>query len=252
MNFEEGRREASERASERPGVPDEFGSKGSYTDLHTDSGVQRVPLRVKSKTFGLTIWKTDAWKNSNPAPAAQEAEAAPKPEETSPRRQLGQPIGEGGLSSGSNVEDMRNLLRALGGPVWGTKARVWPRLVHAEARRELQKRDQAWLEDRSQKQEARAPNEPSAEEPARHEGREVEKGRAEPHLQRPVESVMKVPEFEMDFCYLLQDSMRRHQHCDQAWATTLVTVDVSNTDDLSAMCAAFVKRMAYAKAVLKV
>ena len=38
----------------------------------------------------------------------------------------------------------------------------------------------------------------------------MEKGRAKPHLQRPVESV-KVPEFEMDFCYLLQDPKRRHE-----------------------------------------
>ena len=91
------------------------------------------------------------------------------------------------------------------------------------------------------------------------------KGRAKPHLQRPVESV-KIPEFEMDFCYLLQDPKRRHEPGDQAWATTLVMVDVaaqnplcaaisSKFDEnayLTAMCAAFVKRMAYAKAVLKV
>ena len=83
-----------------------FASKGSWIDLHTDSGVQRVPVRVKVKTFGLTIRKTDAWiipeisdpapravvapaeeetgraEQTNPAPAAQEAEAAPRPEET--------------------------------------------------------------------------------------------------------------------------------------------------------------------------
>ena len=93
----------------------------------------------------------------------------------------------------------------------------------------------------------------------------MEKGRAIPHLQRPVESV-KVPEFETDFCYLLQESKRRHQPGDQAWATTLVMVHVAaqnplcaalstKSDEnayLSAMCAAFVKRMAYANAVLKV
>ena len=91
------------------------------------------------------------------------------------------------------------------------------------------------------------------------------KGRAKPHLQRPVESV-KVPQFDMDFCYLLQDPKRKHQPGDQAWATTLLMVDVAaqnplcgalstKSDEnayLSAMCAAFVKRMAYAKAVLMV
>ena len=87
----------------------------------------------------------------------------------------------------------------------------------------------------------------------------MEKGRAKPHLS------VKVPEFEMDFCYLLQDPKRRHQLGDHTWATTLVMVDVAaqnpcaalstKSDEhayLSAMCAAFVKRMAYAKAVLKV
>ena len=83
----------------------------------------------------------------------------------------------------------------------------------------------------------RGPEDPSAEERARHEITHLpyqlwcawcvmERGRAKPHLQRPVESV-KVPEFEMDFCYLLQDPKRRHQPGDQAWATTLVMVDVA-------------------------
>ena len=70
----------------------------------------------------------------------------------------------------------------------------------------------------------------------------------------------------MDFCYLLQDLKRRHQPGDQAWATTLAMVVVAaknplcaaistkseESPHLSAMCAACVKRMAYAKAVLKV
>ena len=93
----------------------------------------------------------------------------------------------------------------------------------------------------------------------------MEKVCAKPHLHRAVESV-EVLEFEMDFCYLLQDTKRRHQPGDQAWATTLVMVDVAAQNPLcaalstkydekaylSAMCAAFVKRMALATAVLKV
>ena len=65
---------------------------------------------------------------------------------------------------------------------------------------------------------------------------------------------------------MLQDPKRRHEPGDQAWATTLVMVDVAaqnplcaafstKSDEnayLTAMCAAFVKRKAYAKAVLKV
>ena len=113
---------------------------------------------------------------------------------------------------------------------------MWPRLVHAEARRELQKRDEACLADRV------------PESLLRQEDKEnsvcreqpwcawcvMEKGRAKPHLQRPVESV-KIPEFEMDFCYLLQDPHRRHEPGDQAWATTLVIVDVAAQN---ALCAA--------------
>ena len=93
----------------------------------------------------------------------------------------------------------------------------------------------------------------------------MENGCAKPHLRRPVESV-NVLEFEMDSCYLLQDPNRKHQPGDQAWAATLEMVHVAvqnplcsplstKSDEnsyLSAMCAAFGKRMAYAKAVLKV
>ena len=163
---------------------------------------------------------------------------------------------------------------------------MWSRLVHAEARRELQKRDEAWLAERARElaeaggqgelRVSRAPEEPSLEERARHEITHLPyqpwcawcvkvKGRAKLHLQRPVESV-KVLDFEMDFCFLLQDPKRRREPGDQAWATTLVMVDVAAQNPLcatisttsggnaylTAMCAAFVKRMAYAKAVLKV
>ena len=45
---------------------------------------------------------------------------------------------------------------------------------------------------------------------------------------------VKVPEFEMEFRYLLQDPKRRHQLGDQAWATTLVLVDVAAQNTMSA------------------
>ena len=155
------------------GAEVKFGSKGS-------SRVQRVPVRVKGKNFGLTIQKTDAWiipENSDQAPRAVVApveEEISRTTQTKLRRdrghkrlkacdssekpvtlqQLGRARDSGDNrsaredSSDSNVEDMRNRLSALGAPVWGTKAQMWPRLVHAEARRELQKRDEARLADR--------------------------------------------------------------------------------------------------------
>ena len=42
------------------GVEVKFGCKGSWIDLHTDTGMQRVPVRVKGKTCGLSIQNTDA------------------------------------------------------------------------------------------------------------------------------------------------------------------------------------------------
>ena len=139
--------------------------EGSWIDLYTDTGVQRVPVRVKGLNFGQ---KTDAWiipKTGDPAPhavvapvdeeigrteqpiaspEAPEAAATPRSEETQgmrldreardlaaawqSSRQLGQPLGE---------EDVRSRLKALDAPVWSTMAHMWPRLVHAEARREL-------------------------------------------------------------------------------------------------------------------
>ena len=123
---------------------------------------------------------------------------------------------------------MRNQLKALGAPLWCTKVQMWPSLVQAEARRELQQRDEAWLADRARElAEAggqgelrlpRAPEEPSADERALHEVAHLpyqpwcvwcvmEKGRAKPHLQPPVESV-KVPEFEMHFSVIFSKTPR--------------------------------------------
>ena len=109
-------------------------AKGSWIDLHTGTGVHRVLVRVKGKTFGLLIQNADAWiipETSAPAPhavvapvdeeicraeqsflppAASEAAAAPRPEvaqgmrlereardlaaDWQSSRQLGQSLGE--------------------------------------------------------------------------------------------------------------------------------------------------------------
>ena len=108
---------------------------------------------------------------------------------------------------------------------------MWPRLIHAEAMRELLKRDEAWLADHARElaeaggqgelRVPRAPDSPSSEERARNEITHIHRinrcvqgaswrGRAKLHMQRPVENV-KIPEFEIDFCYSLQDPKRRHE-----------------------------------------
>ena len=172
-----------------------------------------MPVRVKGKTFGLSIQKTNAWIIPEAEDAVRHAEVAPVDEEDENEgelgpfppvapgeetrgmrherearylaaawqssRQLGQPLGEGGLTRGRNVDDMRQRLKALGAPVLGTKAQFWPRLVRTEARRELQKRDEQWLADRARElveaggqgelRVPRAPEEPTADERARDE-----------------------------------------------------------------------------------
>ena len=130
----------------KSGAEVKFGSKGSWIDLHTDTGMQRVPVRVKGKTVtpqaevapvDEEIGRAEV---PNPPPAVLEAAAAPSPEEAQgmwlereardlaatwqSSRQLGHPLGEGGLSSGSKVEDMRNPLKTLGALVWCTKAQL--------------------------------------------------------------------------------------------------------------------------------
>ena len=39
----------------KSGAEVKFGSKGSWIDLHADAGMQRVLVRVKGETFGLSI-----------------------------------------------------------------------------------------------------------------------------------------------------------------------------------------------------
>ena len=60
---------------------------------------------------------------------AQEAAAAPRPEETRGSGEKPVTLQQPGRArdswdSGSNVEDMRNRLKTLGPPVWGTKAQM--------------------------------------------------------------------------------------------------------------------------------
>ena len=55
------------------GAEVKFGDKNSWIDRQADSGVQRGLVRVKEKTFGLSIHKTAAWiihQTSDPAPHA--------------------------------------------------------------------------------------------------------------------------------------------------------------------------------------
>ena len=123
-------------------------------------------------------------------------------------------LAAGGHASDSNVDDMRNQLMTLGAPVWVTNSQLWLRLIHAEARRELQKRDEAWLADcarelteaggQEELRVPRAPEDPTADEHTRHEVTHL------PYQPWCVWCTCS-GQFEMAFCYLLQVPKRRHQ-----------------------------------------
>ena len=129
------------------GAEIKFGSKGFWIDLRTDSGLQRMPVRVKGKTCGLTIRKTDAWiipENSDPAPRAvvapveEEIGRAEQPNPLQQRRKLRRHRGQKRLNACGSSEKpatlqhhgrardswdnrlyMRNRLRAFSEAVWG-------------------------------------------------------------------------------------------------------------------------------------
>ena len=80
----------------RSGAEVKFGSKGPRIDLHTDACLCLCKARPMAS------------RSRKPMIGSSLRQMTPSP------RQLGQPLSDGGLSSGSSVEDMRNRLRALG------------------------------------------------------------------------------------------------------------------------------------------
>ena len=94
-------------------------------------------------------------------------------------RQLGQTTRRRRTRAAATLKTYETGLKTLGASVWRMKAEMWPRLINTEARRELQKRDVAWLAHRARElaeaggqgelRVPRAPDEPSADERARSE-----------------------------------------------------------------------------------
>ena len=64
------------------GAEVKFGDKNTWIDVQTDAGVQRVPERVKGKTLGLSIQKTDAWIIPETSDPTSHAVVAPVDEKT--------------------------------------------------------------------------------------------------------------------------------------------------------------------------
>ena len=72
------------------------------------------------------------------------AEALPVPMNAVPEDVPLRPV----LSAWSPVAALRDRLKALNGPVYGTKDELWKRLCECEARAEQQLRERQWIEAR--------------------------------------------------------------------------------------------------------
>ena len=130
------------------------------------------------------------------------------------------------LSAWSPVAALRDRLKALNGPTYGTKDELWKRLCEYEARAEQQLRERQWIEARKNEliQGARpheaeildAPSKP--EDPMEIERHEVThippmpwclacrlgKGRDASHFRSP--AVREAAQIQIDFCFLRDDA----------------------------------------------
>ena len=130
------------------------------------------------------------------------------------------------VSAWSPVAALRDRLKALNGPVYGTKDELWKRLCEYESRAEQQLRERQWIEARKNEliQGARpheaeisdAPSKP--EDPMEIERHEVThipplpwclacrlgKGRDASHFHSP--AVREAGQIQVDFCFLREDA----------------------------------------------
>ena len=135
--------------------------------LSHEAGYQ-VPLTRKGNTFYLSArlgfygeapWKMVAMtsaESATPSPSGRElgsssasgallpplAEALPVPMDAVPEDVPLRPV----LSAWSPVAALRDRLKALNGPTYGTKDELWERLCEYEARTEQQLRERRWIE----------------------------------------------------------------------------------------------------------
>ena len=153
----------------------DLGRHGWNTTLATmpclshEAGCQ-VPLTRKGNTFYLSArlglygeapWKmvaTTSAESATPSPSGRElgnsgasgallpplAEALPVPMDAVPEDVPLRPV----LSAWSPVAALRDRLKAIHGPAYGTKDELWKRLCEYEARAEQQLRERQWIEAR--------------------------------------------------------------------------------------------------------
>eukprot|EP00971_Amphidinium_carterae_P277803 5514004-Amphidinium_carterae.1 len=154
------------------------------------------------------------------------------------------------LGPTAKVGAMRDRLRALGQPIYGTKEELYSRLLKAEAEEELRRRERDWIEARAKEladhpparevpSHLKIPEKPSEQEVQAHLDRQhllpapwcvlclAGRSVAASHHRIPPPEVL-VPRIEMDFnfyiesCNLLEPGAEAEA---KAWATTLTLVD---------------------------
>ena len=192
------------------------------------------------------------------------------------------------LSAWSPVAALRDRLKALNGPTYGTKDELWKRLCEYEARAEQQLRERQWIDARKNEliQGARpheaeildAPSKP--EDPMEIERHEVTrippmpwclacrlgKGRDASHFRSPAER--EAAQIQIDFCFLRDDAAAydvAEPVPENPWATVLCAVDVARQNPLAiallgknaeleyaiGQLISFIKRLGYTELVIR-
>eukprot|EP00971_Amphidinium_carterae_P236947 4702704-Amphidinium_carterae.1 len=192
------------------------------------------------------------------------------------------------LGPAAKVREMRDRLRILRQPVYGTKEELYSRLLKAEAEEEMRRRERDWIEARSKE----LADHPPAREPPHHlripempDEKEVQahldrqhlppapwcvlclagRSAAAAHYRIPPPEVL-APRIEMDFNYYTENCNLMEAKTEaetKAWATTLTLVDKPSQNAIHVAlpskavteypvkaASEFVRRMSYQKAEL--
>ena len=192
------------------------------------------------------------------------------------------------LSAWSPVAALRDLLKVLNGPTYGTKDELWKRLCEYEARAEQQLRERQWIEARKKELiQGSRPHEPEIldapskpDDPLEIERHEVThippmpwclacrlgKGRDASHFQSP--AVREAAQIQIDFCFLRDDAAAyevAEPVPENLWATILCAVDVATQNPLAialpgknaeleyvtGQLVSFIKRLGYTELVVR-
>lgn len=196
------------------------------------------------------------------------------------------------LGPTADVGSLRTRLKELGAAVYGAKAELYTRLVAAEAKTELQRREREWLEVRraelasgakpQENAQLTVPDSPSDDAVRKHEDRQhlppepwclnclLSRSSAAPHSTIPA-SKPTVPRFELGFTFYTSNfesiEVEKGVPTEKPWITTLTIVDkptqtplhisvpsksVKREQYMAVSSSEFIRRMAYQEAELRI